>query len=162
RTYDQVLGDLPQGNGDASLVLFGNDVTPNQHALAERFVLLDNFYVCGEGSGDGWPWSTQGMGNEYGIKTVPYFYSDIGRSYDSDGQTQHQLTGGFPATNADRALLSSPLPNRAPAVPDVAESPGGHIWDLVRAARLAYRIYGFYSSFGVGSGATTVIPDNYP
>ena len=46
RTYDQVLGDLPQGNGDPSLVLFGRDVTPNQHALAERFVLLDNFYCC--------------------------------------------------------------------------------------------------------------------
>src|SRR5205814_64364 len=52
RTYDQVLGDLPQGNGDKSLLLFGRDVTPNQHALAERFVLLDNLYACGEVTGD--------------------------------------------------------------------------------------------------------------
>jgi len=48
RTYDQVLGDIPQGNGDTSLVLFGEKYTPNQHALASEFVLLDNFYVDGE------------------------------------------------------------------------------------------------------------------
>src|SRR4029079_8439078 len=48
RTYDQVFGDLKQGNGDASLTLFGRDVTPNQHALAEQFVLLDNLYCSGE------------------------------------------------------------------------------------------------------------------
>ena len=162
RTYDQVLGDLPQGNGDASLVLFGNDVTPNQHALAERFVLLDNFYVCGEVSGDGWPWSTQGMANEYVIKNVPYFYSDRGRNYDFEGQNNNYLTGGFPATNPDGGLLSNTFPNGAPPVPDVAQAPGGHIWDIVRAAKLSYRNYGFYYSFGVSSGATTVIPDNYP
>ena len=45
RTYDQVLGDIPEGNGDTSLVLFGEKVTPNLHALAKEFVLLDNFYV---------------------------------------------------------------------------------------------------------------------
>src|SRR5258708_15697240 len=45
RTYDQVLGDMPGGNGDSSLCLFGNPVTPNAHALAQQFVLLDNFYV---------------------------------------------------------------------------------------------------------------------
>ena len=48
RTYDQVLGDMPEGNGDTSLVLFGEEITPNQHALAREFVLLDNFYVDGE------------------------------------------------------------------------------------------------------------------
>jgi hypothetical protein len=162
RTYDQVLGDLPQGNGDPGLVLFGADVTPNQHALAERFVLLDNFYVCGEVSGDGWPWSTQGMGNEYVIKNVPYFYSDRGRNYDFEGQNNNYLTGGFPATNPDGGLLSNTFPGGAPPVPDVAQAPGGHIWDIVRAANLSYRNYGFYYSFGVKNGAATVIPDNYP
>ena len=49
RTYDQILGDIPRGNGDPALTLFGRDVTPNQHALAERFALLDDFYVCAEG-----------------------------------------------------------------------------------------------------------------
>jgi YVTN family beta-propeller protein len=57
RTYDQVFGDMPKGNGVLSLCLFGSDVTPNQHALAEQFVLLDNLYCNGEVSQDGHPWS---------------------------------------------------------------------------------------------------------
>ncbi|HEY5508641.1 MAG TPA: bifunctional YncE family protein/alkaline phosphatase family protein, partial [Paludibacter sp.] len=60
RTYDQVLGDMPEGNGDKNLVLFGEQVTPNQHALAREFVLLDNFYVNGEVSADGHNWSLGG------------------------------------------------------------------------------------------------------
>ena len=60
RTYDQVLGDLPQGNGDPSLVHFGRDVTPNHHALAEQFVLLDNYYAPGDQSALGHRWCTQG------------------------------------------------------------------------------------------------------
>ena len=54
RTYDQVLGDIPEGNGDTSLVLFGENITPNQHAIAREFVLLDNFY-CRWRSKCGWP-----------------------------------------------------------------------------------------------------------
>ena len=61
RTYDQVLGDLPQGNGDPTLTLFGEDVTPNAHALAREFVLLDNFYVDAEVSYDGHAFSTGGL-----------------------------------------------------------------------------------------------------
>ncbi len=57
RTYDQVLGDMPEGNGDPKLVLFGENITPNQHALAREFVLLDNFYVNGEVSADGHNWT---------------------------------------------------------------------------------------------------------
>jgi Phosphoesterase family. len=71
RTYDQVLGDLPQGNGDTSLVLFGRKITPNQHALAEQFVLLDNFYVDAEVSADGHNWSTAAYANDYTEKTGP-------------------------------------------------------------------------------------------
>ncbi|MCW3053752.1 MAG: Phosphoesterase family, partial [Chthonomonadales bacterium] len=70
RTYDQVLGDMPQGNGDASLNLFGRAVTPNLHALAERFGLFDNFYDCAEVSADGWNWSTSGMVSEYTSRNV--------------------------------------------------------------------------------------------
>jgi hypothetical protein len=58
RTYDQVLGDMPEGNGDPTLCLFGEDVTPNAHALARAFVLLDNFYVNAEVSYDGHAYST--------------------------------------------------------------------------------------------------------
>ncbi|MCZ7599220.1 MAG: alkaline phosphatase family protein [Gammaproteobacteria bacterium] len=64
RTYDQVLGDLPQGNGDPALCTFGAPVTPNQHKLATEFVLLDNTYCCGILSADGHQWSTSAIGTD--------------------------------------------------------------------------------------------------
>ena len=164
RTYDQVLGDLPQGNGDPNRCLFGRQVTPNQHALAERFVLLDNFYDCGEVSGDGWAWSTQGQANEYVIRNVPYSYSSRGRHYDYEGQVNEYPAGGFPAKGPDGKPLSQDpkYRNGGPAVPDVSEAPGGHIWDLVRRANLPYRNYGFFYSGGLKKGQQIIIPDNYP
>jgi YVTN family beta-propeller protein len=80
RTYDQVLGALPQGNGDPSLVMFGREVTPNQHKLAEDYVLLDNFYATGGNSGDGHQWVTQA--NETAYCLWPGYE---GRSYPFDG-----------------------------------------------------------------------------
>jgi YVTN family beta-propeller protein len=65
RTYDQVFGDLSQANGDPSLVQFGRDVTPNHHALAEQFVLLDNFYAPGDQSALGHRWCTQGYAGDW-------------------------------------------------------------------------------------------------
>jgi len=65
RTYDQVLGDVPEGNGDASLCLFGEQVTPNQHKIVREFVLLDNTYCCGILSADGHQWSTTALGTDY-------------------------------------------------------------------------------------------------
>lgn len=162
RTYDQVLGDVAEGNGDASLTLFGEKITPNQHAFVKRFVLLDNFYDCGEVSDDGWPWSTQGMANEYVIKNVPYHSSHRGRKEDFEGQNNDYLTGGFPAKGPDGIALSDVLSNGAPAVPDVAEAPGGHIWDAAQGAKLTYRNYGFHYSYRVTANGETVVPDNYP
>ena len=72
RTYDQVLGDLPQGNGNPRYCIFGREVTPNLHALAERFVLMDNFYDCGEVSGDGWAWSWFDAGNPTKTTSTDY------------------------------------------------------------------------------------------
>ncbi len=173
RTYDQILGDEPSGNGEASLVLFGRDVTPNLHALAERFVLLDNFYDCGEASGDGWPWSTQGQASEYVIKNLPYNYSGRGRNYDFEGANNNYPTGGFPTTDpygqplVPNSPFHDPTNNgKAPAVPDVSEAPGGHIWDdALKNINLTgtgltnkYRNYGFFALFG--NNVTT--PDNYP
>ncbi|MBL8216460.1 MAG: bifunctional YncE family protein/alkaline phosphatase family protein [Bryobacterales bacterium] len=80
RTYDQVLGDLPKGNSDPSLVMFGNDVTPNQHRLSDQYVTLDNFYATGGNSADGHQWVTQGIQNTYSL--WPGF---TGRSYPFDG-----------------------------------------------------------------------------
>ena len=164
RTYDQVLGDEPQGNGDPARCIFGKQVTPNLHAIVERFVLLDNFYDCGEVSGDGWNWSTQAQANEYVSRNVPYSYSDRGRSYDYEGQVDDYPVGGFPAKGLDGKQLSIDprYKNGAPAIPDVGKAPGGHIWDLVRKARISYRNYGFFLSDGVGHGDKVVIPENYP
>lgn len=79
RTYDQVLGDLKQGNGDPSLVLFGREVTPNHHALAENFVLLDNLYCSGEVSQDGHPWSTSAYATDFTQRAWTLGYSQHGR-----------------------------------------------------------------------------------
>jgi hypothetical protein len=65
RTYDQVLGDLPQGNGDPKLVMYGRDISPNHHALAEKYVLLDNFYTGGAISFDGHQWLMQAFVSDY-------------------------------------------------------------------------------------------------
>lgn len=81
RTYDQVLGDLPQGNGDTSLVLFGRNVTPNHHALAEEFVLLDNFYCSGVLSADGHQWTDEAYVTDY----LERFFGNFARSYPYEG-----------------------------------------------------------------------------
>ncbi len=65
RTYDQVLGDVPDGNGDPALCIFGERVTPNQHKLVRDFVLLDNTYCCGILSADGHQWSTTAFATDY-------------------------------------------------------------------------------------------------
>ena len=65
RTYDQVFGDIKKGNGDPSLVMFGEEVTPNHHKLADEFVLLDNLYCNGQVSRDGHPWSTMAYNTDY-------------------------------------------------------------------------------------------------
>ena len=78
RTYDQVFGDIAKGNGDPSLVLFGRDVTPNHHAIAEQFVLLDNLYCNGEVSQDGHPWTTSAYASEYNQRAWTLSYSKHG------------------------------------------------------------------------------------
>src|SRR5437879_4537623 len=76
RTYDQVLGDLPQGNGDQRLAIFNDSITPNAHAIARRWVLFDNFYVDGEVSADGHEWSDRAFAGDYNEKTWPHVYSN--------------------------------------------------------------------------------------
>lgn len=81
RVYDQVLGDMPQGNGDTSLVLFGKRVTPNHHKLAEDFVLLDNYYTSGVLSADGHQWTDEAYATDYLEKS----FGGFSRSYPYDG-----------------------------------------------------------------------------
>ena len=112
RTYDQVLGDMKEGNGDPNLCLFGEDVTPNQHALAREFVLLDNFYVDSEVSADGHNWSMGAYATDYVEKTWPTNYSRRGRTYDYEGSKR------------------------------IARPTGGYIWDYCARAGISYRSYG--------------------
>ena len=85
RTYDQVLGDLEEGNGDPNLCLFGEEVTPNAHALAREFVLLDNFYVDAEVSYDGHAFSTGAYATDFVEKVWPMNYGARRREYLSEG-----------------------------------------------------------------------------
>ena len=78
RSYDQVLGDVKEGNGDTSLVLFGERITPNHHKIAKDFVLLDNFYVDGEVSADGHNWSMGAYATDFMEKNWPTSYGRRG------------------------------------------------------------------------------------
>ena len=118
RTYDQVLGDMPEGNGDTSLVLFGQKVTPNEHELSREFVLLDNFYVDAEVSADGHNWSTAAYATDYVEKTWPTSYGGRGGQYDFEGQGKT----GWPKK--------------------------GYIWDHCLAAGVTYRTYGEFADEG--------------
>ncbi|SDY80790.1 40-residue YVTN family beta-propeller repeat-containing protein [Hymenobacter psychrophilus] len=119
RAYDQVLGDMPEGNGDKSLCLFGEDITPNHHALAREFVLLDNFYVDAEVSADGHNWSTAAYATDYVEKTWPSNYSGRGGSYDYEGGRG-----------------------------EVAVPKDGFIWDYCQRAGVSYRSYGEFVAKG--------------
>jgi YVTN family beta-propeller protein len=99
RTYDQVFGALPQGNGDATLVQFGRDVTPNQHALAEQFVLFDNLYDSGSNSADGHQWVTQAFAPDYIEKS----FGGFTRTYPfNGGDALAYMPSGFLWDNAIR------------------------------------------------------------
>jgi YVTN family beta-propeller protein len=118
RTYDQVLGDVKTGNGDSSLVLFGEKITPNQHALVNNFILLDNFYCDAEVSADGHNWSMGAYATDYLEKTWPTSYGGRGGNYDAEG-------------------------NRA-----IANNKDGFIWDLCNKNKVSYRSYGEFADVG--------------
>jgi len=94
RTYDQVFGDMPKGNGDPSLVMFGKDVTPNHHKLAEEFVQLDNLYCNGHVSADGHPWSTMAYNTDYIARNWALTYSSrVGVDDDDEGDLANAPSG---------------------------------------------------------------------
>jgi YVTN family beta-propeller protein len=153
RTYDQILGDLPVGNGDPSITVYPQPLTPNQHAIASQFVDLDNFYDSGEVSGDGWNWSTSARASDTIEKTIPINYAGRGLNYDYEG-TNRNLNVGL-ATLAER-LAFLPLtpqdPNLLPGTFDVSANDGpeegeeqlGYLWDSAQRAGLSMRNYGFF------------------
>jgi hypothetical protein len=125
RTYDQVFGDLGAGDGDPSLTMYGEDITPNQHKLARQFGVLDNFYDSGEVSGDGHVWSTSASISDYITKTWPIAYRSREHSYDSEGT----LLQGVSAEDQ---------------VPDAGEPTGGYLWKNFASHGISYRHYGEY------------------
>jgi DNA-binding beta-propeller fold protein YncE len=151
RTYDQILGDLPVGNGDPSITVYPQAITPNQHALAARFVDLDNFYDSGEVSGDGWNWSTSAQANDTIEKTEPINYAGRGLNYDYEG-TNRNINVSF-ATLAER-LAANPItpsdPNVLPGRADVSapdidgEKGAGYLWDAAMRSGVSVRNYGFF------------------
>lgn len=96
RTYDQVLGDMPEGNGAPSLCLFGEDVTPNLHALAREFVLLDNLYADGEVSADGHEWTMGAQATDFVEKIWPLNYGHK-ETKKWDGTAEGRYPAAFPA-----------------------------------------------------------------
>ncbi len=103
RTYDQLLGDVKEGNGDPNIVQFGQAVTPNLHALVKRFGLLDNHYASGTNSADGHQWSTQAFVDDYVEKS----YGGFTRSYPfNGGDALAYASSGFIWDNAIKAKKS--------------------------------------------------------
>ncbi len=119
RTYDQVFGDIPEGNGEKSLCLFPEEVTPNHHALAKEFVLLDNFYAEAEVSADGHEWSMGAYASDFVERTWPLSYRGNRRvPYPSEGALE------------------------------IARPANGYIWDRAAAKGLSYRSYGEFIKNG--------------
>jgi YVTN family beta-propeller protein len=107
RTYDQVLGDMKQGNGDASLTLFGAAVTPNLHKLASEFVLLDNFYENADVSADGHNWATAAIAPDYTQRIWPTEYAGRNKNYGFEGtEPANTPPAGYLWTNAAQAGIS--------------------------------------------------------
>ncbi len=148
RTYDQVLGDLPQGNGDPSLTIFGRDVTPNAHALAEEFVLLDNFYCDAEVSADGHNWSTAAYATDFVEKVWPLVYASNGWSYVFEGDDVAAApTAGYLWDAAARAGVS--LRNYGEFLGIAAEAPADEYTGRFegKGANLAPNTCPFYPGF---------------
>jgi YVTN family beta-propeller protein len=104
RTYDQVLSDLPSGDGDPSLLFFPRDVSPNHHALAERFGLFDRFFVNAEVSSQGHVWSTAAYVTDYGEKTIPSAYSSR-REEEDPGDADQPAAGYLWHSARERGIL---------------------------------------------------------
>jgi hypothetical protein len=132
RTYDQIFGDLtqdgkPVGNGDPSLTMYGEAITPNLHKLALRFGVLDNFFDSGEVSGDGHVWSMAAIGTDYLEKTWQQNYRGEQRTYDYEGV----VAEGYP-------LLQN--------IPDVNEPASGYLWGNLAAHGKSYYHFGEFIS----------------
>lgn len=117
RTYDQILGDLPAGDGDPSLTMYGAEITPNEHKLALQFGVLDNFYDSGEVSANGHLWSDASASSDYIEKIWPIIYRRGERPEDFGNGLEQGL-------------------------PDMDDPGTGFLWDNLAKHNFTYRIYG--------------------
>jgi hypothetical protein len=166
RTYDQVLGDLEPGNGDSSLVQWGNAITPNLHSLAHSFVTLDNIMATSEVSNDGWPWTTGARAPDVVERQYPVAYAARGLSLDSEGvnrsvnvaiPTVAQRIAADPLTPNDPDLLAGQTDVDAPDGPN-DEVNTGYLWDSALRAGLTVRNYGFFVDTTCYSAPACAIP----
>jgi DNA-binding beta-propeller fold protein YncE len=135
RTYDQILGDLPEGNGDPRLALFGKDITPNAHELAKNFVLFDNFYVDADVSYNGHSYSTAAYATDFIEKMWQTSMVGRGVPYLAEG-------GGF---------MRSPFGN-------ISSPTLGYLWDYARRAKVSVRSYGeFVHHVKLPNGEVTAV-----
>ena len=148
RTYDQILGDLkqngePVGNGDSSLTMYGEAITPNEHKLALQFGVLDNFFDSGEVSGDGHVWSNAAIGTDYLERNWQISYRNGQRSYDFEGV----VADGYP-------LLQK--------IADVNQPASGYLWGDLAAHGKTYYHFGEYISSKFCDTMATANPKQGP
>ena len=147
RTYDQVHGDLKQGNGDPDLAIL-SPYSPNHNKIAKQFVLLDNFYDSGETSGVGWNWTTAARAMDFTEKTQPPNYAGRGLTYDWEGTNRNVPVS---LTPEERKAVGITDPDMLAGSADVAapdsrkgEAGTGYLWDAALRAGLTIRNYGFF------------------
>ena len=126
RTFDQVLSDVPNVDGDTSLLFFGRGIGPNHHALAERFGAYDRFFVNAEVSADGHNWSDAAYAADYVEKTQSLNYAGQGRSYDYEGTNRGDGVAHLPDD-------------------DVNEPASGYLWNAAARAGVSFRDYGEFT-----------------
>jgi hypothetical protein len=125
RTYDQILGDLKEANGDPGLCLYCEDITPNEHRLARQYGILDDFYCSGNVSGDGHVWSMAATSSDYTERTWQPMQRGDERTYDYEGDVDHDY------------------PYRE-GIPDVNDPSSGYLWGNVARHGLSHRNYSEY------------------
>lgn len=151
RTYDQVFSDLSIGDGDSTLLFFPRRISPNHHALAERFGVFDRFFCNAEVSPDGHNWSMAAYVSDYAEKTIPSQYSNRRHPYDYEGVNHHMVGNDWSPTD---------VPDD-----DVNEPANGYLWNLAERAHISLRDYGEFVLPSVawsGAAAETSYIGNKP